>query len=97
MSYWDSYHFGQRDVFAWLAHVDRDDAPLAPIGESTHGRAWAWCLAHNLAIGAGMCASFEMGRDAGPGPHIPFKTCWWRPGCGKPWTWPHITREDGKP
>ena len=51
-------------------------------------------LAHNLAIAGGLCASFEMGRDAGPNAHVPFVTAWWRPGCGKPWTWPHITRDD---
>lgn len=51
-------------------------------------------LAHNLAWAAGLCASFEMGRDAGPDTHVPLKTSWWRPGCGKPWSWPHITRDD---
>lgn len=54
-------------------------------------------LAHNLAIAAGLCAAFEMGRDAGPGKYVPFVTCWWRPGCGKSWVWPHMTREDGRP
>lgn len=52
-------------------------------------------LAANLATAGALCASFEMGRDAGPGQHVPFKTSWWRPGCGKPWQWPHVTRDDG--
>lgn len=52
-------------------------------------------LAHNLAIAAALCASFEMGRDAGPDRHQAWKTAWWRPGCGKPWSWPHVTRDDG--
>jgi hypothetical protein len=70
----------------------------------TEGRRYcAWCakecgaalahLAHSLAWAATLCASFEMGCDAGPGAHVPFATSWWRPGCGKPWTWPHVTRE----
>lgn len=51
-------------------------------------------LAENLRWAAALCAAFEMGRDAGPGPHVPFKTSWWRPGCGKPWSWPHMTRDE---
>ena len=52
-------------------------------------------LAHNLAAAAFGCAAFEMGRDAGPGSFVPFVTSWWRPGCGRPWAWPHVIRDDG--
>lgn len=78
MNYRDGYIYGQHDVLNWLTRGDDGDQPLAPIDEFVQQRAWAWCLAHNLAIGAGLRWSYWVGYDAeGMAPTH------WLPGCGK--------------
>lgn len=64
MTYIDGYAYGQHDVLSWLERGNDGDAPFAPIDSAVQSRAWAWCLAHNLAMAGALCASFRLGFDA---------------------------------
>jgi len=84
---------GARAVLSWLS--GRDPTLLAD--EPSTRALWPWALAHNLAVAAGLCDSFDRGHDFGVdvgwsdcakygGGSIESlgETSTWEPGCGRP-------------
>ena len=84
--YIDGRETGQHDMLNWII-----EGGFMLVEDAVQWRAWAWCLASNLTIGAALCASFEMGRDyeytmqllPGRFSRRASANHEWRPGCGR--------------
>jgi hypothetical protein len=81
------YISGQHDALTWLTYGCPDDASLAAFDEHVQMRASLVCLAHNLAIAAALCKTWQHGYwTAHDGMYdVPDELIErWEPGCGRP-------------
>lgn len=58
---WSSFESGEHDIISWL----ESGVVGYWAAENVRARATLWCLSHNLAIAAGLCRAFDLGRSRG--------------------------------